>query len=71
MARLELIRTLRDLGLGLEDVRRVLERETTTVAAVAAVHVEALDAQTGHRGCAARCSAAWRSGSRTPRRRLC
>jgi DNA-binding transcriptional MerR regulator len=44
VARLELIRTLRELGLGLEDVRRVLERETT-VAAVAAVHVEALDAQ--------------------------
>lgn len=44
VARLELIRTLRELGLGLEDVRRVLERETT-VAAVAAVHVEALDGQ--------------------------
>ena len=44
VARLELIRTLRELGLGLEDVRRVLERRTT-VAAVAAVHVEALDAQ--------------------------
>ncbi|HET6633860.1 MAG TPA: MerR family transcriptional regulator [Streptomyces sp.] len=44
VARLELIRTLRELGLGLEDVRRVLERETT-VAAVAAVHVDALDAQ--------------------------
>jgi DNA-binding transcriptional MerR regulator len=41
VARLELIRTLRELGLGLEDVRRVLERET----AVAAVHVKALDAQ--------------------------
>ncbi|SNS27751.1 MerR family transcriptional regulator [Actinacidiphila glaucinigra] len=44
VARLELIRTLRELGLGLEEVRRILERETT-VAAVAAVHVEALDAQ--------------------------
>ncbi|WP_460808558.1 MerR family DNA-binding protein [Micromonospora zhanjiangensis] len=44
MARLELIRTLRELGLGLADVRRVLARETT-VAAVAAVHVTALDAQ--------------------------
>ncbi|GIH79391.1 MerR family transcriptional regulator [Planobispora longispora] len=44
VARLELIRTLRELGLGLEDVRRILERETT-VAAVAAVHVKALDAQ--------------------------
>ncbi|MGW0593859.1 MerR family transcriptional regulator [Streptosporangium sp. NPDC002607] len=44
VARLELIRTLRELGLGLEDVRRVLERETA-VAAVAAVHVKALDAQ--------------------------
>lgn len=44
VARLELIRTLRDLGLGLDDVRRVLERKVT-VADVAAVHVSALDAQ--------------------------
>lgn len=38
------MRTLRELGIGLEEVRRVLERETT-VAAVAAAHVQALDAQ--------------------------
>lgn len=44
VARLELIRTLRELGLGLDEVRQVLERETT-VAAVAATHVKALDAQ--------------------------
>ncbi|MBD3147021.1 MerR family transcriptional regulator [Microbispora bryophytorum] len=44
VARLELIRTLRDLGLGLDDVRRVLERKVT-LADVAAVHVDALDAQ--------------------------
>jgi DNA-binding transcriptional MerR regulator len=44
VARLELVRTLRELGLGLEDVRRVLERETT-VAEVAATHVAALDTQ--------------------------
>nr|WSY51654.1 MerR family transcriptional regulator [Streptomyces sp. NBC_00886] len=43
-ARLELIRTLRELGLGLDDVRKVLAGETT-VAEVAAVHVAALDAQ--------------------------
>ncbi|MFE1252953.1 helix-turn-helix domain-containing protein [Streptomyces fungicidicus] len=43
-ARLELIRTLRELGLGLHDVRRVLTGETT-VARVAAAHVTALDAQ--------------------------
>jgi DNA-binding transcriptional MerR regulator len=43
-ARLELIRTLRELGLGLDDVRRVLDGERT-VAEVAAVHVVALDAQ--------------------------
>ncbi|MFE9095347.1 MerR family transcriptional regulator [Streptomyces sp. NPDC007264] len=43
-ARLELIRTLRELGLGLGDVRRVLAGETT-VAEVAARHVAALDAQ--------------------------
>ncbi|MYV49206.1 MerR family transcriptional regulator [Streptomyces sp. SID2888] len=44
VARLELIRTLRELGLGLGDVRRVLAGETT-VAEVAATHVAALDAQ--------------------------
>ncbi len=44
VARLELVRTLRELGLGLDDVRRVLTGETT-VAQVAAAHVAALDAQ--------------------------
>lgn len=44
VARLELVRTLRDLGLGLEEVRAVLQREVT-VADVAAAHVAALDAQ--------------------------
>ncbi|MGW2521952.1 helix-turn-helix domain-containing protein [Streptomyces sp. NPDC001617] len=43
-ARLELIRTLRELGLGLDDVRKVLDGERT-VAEVAAAHVVALDAQ--------------------------
>ncbi|MEU3840760.1 MerR family transcriptional regulator [Streptomyces sp. NPDC028635] len=43
-ARLELIRTLRELGLGLDDVRTVLAGERT-VAEVAAAHVAALDAQ--------------------------
>ncbi|MFD5629947.1 MerR family transcriptional regulator [Streptomyces sp. NPDC127072] len=43
-ARLELIRTLRELGLGLHAVRQVLAGETT-VAEVAATHVAALDAQ--------------------------
>ncbi|MFJ3308185.1 MerR family transcriptional regulator [Streptomyces sp. NPDC086549] len=44
VARLELIRTLRELGLGLDHVRQVLAGETT-VAQVAAAHVTALDAQ--------------------------
>ncbi|MFG2132212.1 MerR family transcriptional regulator [Streptomyces sp. NPDC048751] len=44
VARLELIRTLRELGLGLGDVREVLAGERT-VAEVAAAHVVALDAQ--------------------------
>ncbi|WP_255952058.1 helix-turn-helix domain-containing protein [Streptomyces odontomachi] len=44
VARLELVRTLRELGLSLADVRRVLHGETT-VAQVAATHVTALDAQ--------------------------
>jgi DNA-binding transcriptional MerR regulator len=46
VARLQLIVTLRELGLGLNDVRRVLAGETT-VAEVAAAHVAALDAQIG------------------------
>ncbi|MET7386619.1 MerR family transcriptional regulator [Streptomyces sp. NPDC005529] len=44
VARLELVRTLRELGLGLDDVRAVLAGGTT-VAEVAAAHVTALDAQ--------------------------
>ncbi|MCN9240221.1 MerR family transcriptional regulator [Streptomyces sp. RY43-2] len=44
VARLELIRTLRELGLGLNDVRAVLAGETS-VAEVAATHVAALDVQ--------------------------
>ena len=36
--------TLRELGLGLAEVRRVLDRQAT-VAEVAATHVEALDTQ--------------------------
>ncbi|WP_329123114.1 helix-turn-helix domain-containing protein [Streptomyces sp. NBC_01465] len=44
LARLELIRTLRELGLGLDDVQRVVEGERD-LAAVAAAHVAALDAQ--------------------------
>ncbi|MEU2514888.1 MerR family transcriptional regulator [Streptomyces syringium] len=44
LARLGLVRTLRELGVGLAAIQRVLEREIT-VAEVAAVHAEALDVQ--------------------------
>lgn len=44
VARVELVRTLRELGLGLDDVCRVLSGRTT-VAGVADAHVAALDAQ--------------------------
>ena len=44
VARLELVVTLRELGLGLPEVRRVLAGQVA-VAEVAAVHLEALDAQ--------------------------
>ena len=44
MARLGLVRTLRDLGIDLATIRRVLEREVT-VPDVAAAHAAALDAQ--------------------------
>ncbi|MDR7275964.1 helix-turn-helix domain-containing protein [Catenuloplanes atrovinosus] len=44
VARLELVRTLRELGLGLDVVQQVLARQRT-VAEVAAAHVRALDAE--------------------------
>lgn len=44
VARARLVRTLRELGVGLDDVRRVLAAETT-LADVAAAHARALDAQ--------------------------
>lgn len=44
VARLELVRTLRELGLGLDVVQQVLARQRT-VADVAAAHVRALDAE--------------------------
>jgi DNA-binding transcriptional MerR regulator len=44
VARLELVRTLRELGVGLPDIRRVLERETT-VPELAELHAAALDTQ--------------------------
>lgn len=44
VARLDLVRTLRDLGLDLPTVQRVLLRQAT-VADVAAAHVRALDAE--------------------------
>ncbi len=44
VARLQLVRTLRELGLDLATVRRVLDRETT-VAEVARAHADALDVQ--------------------------
>lgn len=43
-ARAELVRTLRDLGLDLRTIRRILDRRTT-VADVARAHVTALDAE--------------------------
>ena len=44
VARLDLVRTLRELGLGLDVVRAILAR-VTTVAQVAAAHVAVLDEQ--------------------------
>jgi DNA-binding transcriptional MerR regulator len=44
IARLALVRTLRDLGLGLDDIRAALEGRKS-VAELASVHVSALDAQ--------------------------
>ena len=44
MARLDLVRTLRELGLGLDEVRLVLEQRRS-VADVAAAHVTAIDSR--------------------------
>lgn len=44
LARLELVRTLRELGMDLATVRRVLSRETS-LTEVAAAHAEAVDVQ--------------------------
>lgn len=44
IARLDLVRTLRDLGLGLDDIRAVLQGGKS-VAELAGVHASALDAQ--------------------------
>jgi DNA-binding transcriptional MerR regulator len=44
VARLELVMTLRELGVSLADVRRVLDGQVTP-AAVAAIHLEALDTE--------------------------
>src|SRR5690606_2265212 len=44
VARLDLVKTLRELGLDLDKVREVLHRQAT-VADVAAAHVRALDAE--------------------------
>jgi DNA-binding transcriptional MerR regulator len=44
VARLDLVSTLRELGLGLDDVRRVLAGRVS-IAEVAALHLNALDAQ--------------------------
>lgn len=44
VGRLDLIRTLRELGLDLDTVRRVLRRQTS-IAEVARVHADALDAE--------------------------
>ncbi|MFJ2863860.1 MerR family transcriptional regulator [Kitasatospora sp. NPDC087314] len=44
VARLELVRTLRELGLGLPAIRQVVDRELA-LPAVAAAHAEALDVQ--------------------------
>jgi DNA-binding transcriptional MerR regulator len=44
LARLDLVRTLRDLGVDLATIRRVLEREIS-LPEVAAAHAQALDAQ--------------------------
>jgi DNA-binding transcriptional MerR regulator len=54
VARLELIATLRELGLGLADVRRVLDGRAA-VAEIAAVHRMRLTRRSARCGCTVRC----------------
>ena len=56
VARLDLVRTLGDLGLLLESIRALLNAQTS-LPEVAAAHLEALDHQIQTLGCVARCSA--------------
>ena len=44
VARLDLVRSLRELGIGLDDVRRIVDRQST-VRDVAQAHIRALDAE--------------------------
>jgi DNA-binding transcriptional MerR regulator len=54
LARLELVRTLRELGLGLADVERALTRETT-VPRLAIRHSRRSTSRSGGSRCADRC----------------
>ena len=54
VARLDLVRTLRELGLDLPTIRKVVDREIS-LAEVAAAHAEALAVQIRTCGCGARC----------------
>ncbi|WP_238433628.1 helix-turn-helix domain-containing protein [Micromonospora tarensis] len=67
VARLELVRTLRDLGVDLAAIRRVVDREVPLTAVVAA-HAEAVAVRIRVLRCARRCSP-WRRGAGRARRR--
>lgn len=54
VARARLIRTLRELGVGLDDIKQVLAGEASLVA-VASDHERALDAQIRTLRCSVRC----------------
>ena len=60
MARLELVRTLRELGLGLADVSAALS-QSTTVGELAVRTSRRSTSRSGGSGCAGRCCARWPS----------
>ncbi|WP_448619643.1 helix-turn-helix domain-containing protein [Geodermatophilus sp. URMC 65] len=67
VARLDLVRTLRELGLGLPAIRELLARRRT-VAEVAAEHLRAWTPRSGCCGCTAPCCGSWPRQGRRRRR---
>ena len=62
VARLDLVRTLRELGVDLATIRKVVDREIS-LPEVAAAHADALMCRSACCACGARCSRRWPSAA--------